>query len=155
MKNDKISLILRLLSSFFCLTSLIILAFPLVGLREGCGPDSSSCVIIYYSAFNLSKIGAAGIESFWIPYYLIVCLIFLFIGSFLISLRWKIVGSVAAVLLLVPAFILLIESDHLCLQEVSAVFVSVFLMLAFVSYSAALVFEIVWRRVSRPSSREK
>lgn len=154
MNKDRIPLMLRLSGGFFCLASIIILAFPLVGLHEGCDPESSSCVTTYYSAFNLSKVSAAGIESFWIPYYLLVCLTFLLVGALLKAFGWKIAGTVAAAFLLVPAFLLLIESDHLCLQAVAAVFVSAFLMIAFAFYSAAEVLEIVRKLTPRPSSRE-
>lgn len=145
MKQGKISLLLRLSSGLLCLASLIILTFPLVTLREGCGPDLSGCVTTNHSAFDLSKVGSAGIECFWIPYFLIVCLGFLLAGAFLRPIGWKIAGTVASALLLAPAFALFIEPDYLCLQAIAAMSVPILLMIAFALYAIAEILEIVRR----------
>jgi hypothetical protein len=153
MKNDRIRFILRFGGAALCLAAIIILAFPVVVLNEGCGPELSGCVANRYSAFDLSKVGAVGIECFWIPYWLIVCLPFLLCGALLRPLAWKIVGVAFSAFLLLPAVVLLVEPDHLALDAPAALSVSAILIAAFCAYAGAGVWQLVGKLVSDSSHR--
>jgi len=150
MKTEKIELILRIGGAILCLAAIIILAFPVVILNEGCGPEFSDCVANHYSAFNLSKVGAVGIECFWIPYWLIACLPFLICGAFLKPLAWKIVGVAFSAFLLLPAVVLLAEPDHLALETPAAISVSIILIVAFCTYAGIGVWHLVDKLLRDP-----
>ncbi len=153
MKSDRIRFILRLGGAALCLAAIVILAFPVVILNEGCGPELSGCVANRYSAFDLSEVGAAGIEGFWIPYYLILCLPFLLCGALLRPLAWKIVGVAFSALLLLPAVLLLAEPGRLALEAPAAASVSAILIAAFCAYAGAGVWQLAGKPVSDSSHR--